>query len=119
MPSADATRAQIGAVLEGMTTHQLYDMIAQMKGLIEQSPDQARQVLEANPQFAYALLQAELILGMVNPQVVKVSACPRLSLSLSLALAAVCHLTRVVVGVVCSNCSSSPERRHPCSHSHR
>src|SRR3989344_3590035 len=72
MPPAEASRAQVGAVLEGMTTYQLYDMIAQMKGLIEQSPEQARQVLEANPQFAYALLQAELILGMVNPQVVKV-----------------------------------------------
>lgn len=72
MPPAEASRAQINAILEGMTTHQLYDMLTQMKGLIDQNAEQARQILEANPQFSYALLQAELILGMVNPQVVKV-----------------------------------------------
>jgi len=71
LPPAEASRAHVDAVLEGMSTYQLYDMIAQMKSLIEQNPEQARQILEGNPQFAYALLQAELILGMTNPQVVK------------------------------------------------
>ena len=41
-----------------MTMHQLYDMIGQMKGLVDTNPEQARQVLEANPQFVYALLLA-------------------------------------------------------------
>jgi len=54
-----------------MTTNQLYEIMGHMKTLIQQNPDQARQLLNSNPQFVYALLQAQVILGMVNPQVVQ------------------------------------------------
>jgi len=62
---------QISNVLETMTTHQLYEIMAQIKGMTDQSPEQARQLLMSNPQFAFALLQAQVILGMVDPRVVQ------------------------------------------------
>jgi hypothetical protein len=41
--------------------------------LIQSNPEQARLLLLENPQFAFALLQAQIILGMINPQTAKVS----------------------------------------------
>lgn len=63
--------SQITAKVEGMTLGQLYEVIAQMKNVIAQNPEQARFILLNNPQLAYALLQAQVILGMANPAVVQ------------------------------------------------
>jgi cleavage stimulation factor subunit 2 len=65
---AVGSEAQISAQLEGMSHEQLWSLIANMKEQIEQTPEQARQILEANPQLAYALLQAQVMLGMVKPE---------------------------------------------------
>jgi cleavage stimulation factor subunit 2 len=62
------SEAQISAQLEGMSHEQLWSLIANMKEQIEQTPEQARQILEANPQLAYALLQAQVMLGMVKTE---------------------------------------------------
>ena len=40
--------------------------------MIQSQPDQARQMLVANPQLATALLHAQIVLGMVTPAVVQV-----------------------------------------------
>ncbi|CAK9233484.1 unnamed protein product [Sphagnum troendelagicum] len=53
--------------LAGMSKHQLYEVMVQMKMLIQQNQQQARQVLIANPQLTKALFQAQIILGMVHP----------------------------------------------------
>jgi cleavage stimulation factor subunit 2 len=66
--AAVGSEAQISAQLEGMSHEQLWSLIANMKEQIEQTPEQARQILEANPQLAYALLQAQVMLGMVKPE---------------------------------------------------
>ncbi|XP_004512857.1 cleavage stimulating factor 64-like [Cicer arietinum] len=57
--------------LAGMSKNQLYDIISQMKNLIEQNKQQARQILIQNPMLTKALFQAQIMLGMVqSPQAV-------------------------------------------------
>ncbi|XP_011622581.1 cleavage stimulating factor 64 isoform X2 [Amborella trichopoda] len=53
--------------LAGMSKSQLYDIMSQMKALIEQNQQQARQILVANPPLTKALFQAQIMLGMVQP----------------------------------------------------
>ncbi|XP_009620410.1 uncharacterized protein LOC107806009 [Nicotiana tabacum] len=52
----------------GMSKNQLYDIMCQMKGLIEQNQQQARQILIQNPNLTKALFQAQIMLGMVQAQ---------------------------------------------------
>ncbi|XP_042517958.1 cleavage stimulating factor 64-like isoform X2 [Macadamia integrifolia] len=53
--------------LAGMSKNQLYDIMSQMKTLIEQNQQQARQILVENPLLTKALFQAQIMLGMVQP----------------------------------------------------
>ncbi|KAJ9542305.1 hypothetical protein OSB04_028811 [Centaurea solstitialis] len=53
--------------LAGMSKNQLYDIMSQMKTLIEQNQDQARQILIQNPLLTKALFQAQIMLGMLQP----------------------------------------------------
>ncbi|XP_051147775.1 cleavage stimulating factor 64 [Andrographis paniculata] len=53
--------------LAGMSKNQLYDIMSQMKALIEQNKEQARQILIQNPNLTKALFQAQIMLGMVQP----------------------------------------------------
>lgn len=55
------------ASLAGMSKNQLYDIMCQMKTLIDQNQQQARQILIQNPALTKALFQAQIILGMVQP----------------------------------------------------
>lgn len=52
--------------LAGMSKHQLYQIVSQMKDLIHQNQQQARQILIANPQLTKTLFQAQVMLGMVR-----------------------------------------------------
>ncbi|GFP99928.1 cleavage stimulating factor 64 [Phtheirospermum japonicum] len=55
--------------LAGMSKNQLYEIMSQMKTLIEQNKQQARQILIQNPVLTRALFQAQIMLGMVqSPQ---------------------------------------------------
>lgn len=65
-------KADIAKVLEGMSTSQLYEIMVQMKGLMTKNPEQAKQLLLSNPPFAYALLQASVLLGLVTSQTAQV-----------------------------------------------
>ncbi|XP_065860722.1 cleavage stimulating factor 64 [Euphorbia lathyris] len=53
--------------LAGMTKNQLYDIMSQMRTLIEQNKQQARDILIQNPPLTKALFQAQIMLGMVQP----------------------------------------------------
>ncbi|KAJ7547639.1 hypothetical protein O6H91_08G096500 [Diphasiastrum complanatum] len=53
--------------LANMSKHQLYEIMSQMKGLIQQNQHEARLILVANPQLTKALFQAQIMLGMVRP----------------------------------------------------
>ncbi|XP_010537452.1 PREDICTED: formin-like protein 20 [Tarenaya hassleriana] len=55
------------ANLAGMTKSQLYDIMSQMKALIDQNQQQAREILIQNPVLTKALFQAQIMLGMVQP----------------------------------------------------
>ncbi|KAL3512246.1 hypothetical protein ACH5RR_024963 [Cinchona calisaya] len=57
----------LSASLAGMSKNQLYDIMSQMKQLIEQNQQQARQILIQNPVLTRALFQAQIMLGMVQP----------------------------------------------------
>ncbi|KAG2664542.1 hypothetical protein I3843_16G082800 [Carya illinoinensis] len=57
----------ISANFAGMSKHQLYEIMSQMKTLIEQNQQQARQILIQNPLLTKALFQAQIMLGMVQP----------------------------------------------------
>lgn len=52
--------------LAGMSRHELYDIILQMKDFILQNQQQAREILTSNPQLIKALFQIEIILGLVR-----------------------------------------------------
>ena len=59
---------QITDALAKMPRAALYDIMAQMKGLIQQNQQQARQILVTNPSLTRALFQAQILLGMLkNP----------------------------------------------------
>ena len=47
----------LSANLAGMSKNQLYDIMSQMKSLIEQNQQQARQILIQNPMLTKALFQ--------------------------------------------------------------
>ncbi|KAK6921176.1 Cleavage stimulation factor subunit 2, hinge domain [Dillenia turbinata] len=53
--------------LSGMSKSEIYDMMSQMKALLEQNQQQARQILIQNPLLTKALFQAQIMLGMVQP----------------------------------------------------
>ncbi|KAH7857135.1 hypothetical protein Vadar_009388 [Vaccinium darrowii] len=55
------------ANLAGMSKNELYDVMCQMKTLIEQNQQQAREILVQNPQLTKTLFQAQIMLGMVQP----------------------------------------------------
>ncbi|KAG0231259.1 hypothetical protein BGW42_000361 [Actinomortierella wolfii] len=61
--SADA----ISAVLGTMTPQNVYDLISSMKVLGANEPERAKAFLNANPQLAYALFQALLMMNLVEP----------------------------------------------------
>ncbi|WOK91532.1 hypothetical protein Cni_G00223 [Canna indica] len=53
--------------LAGLPKAQLYDIMSQVKALIDQNQQQARQILIDNPMLTRALFQAQIMLGMVQP----------------------------------------------------
>lgn len=57
----------VDAAVHGMSKAQLYNIMAEMKSLIQANPAQARQVLIQQPQLTRALFQAQVLLGMVKP----------------------------------------------------
>ncbi|KAJ8553436.1 hypothetical protein K7X08_024114 [Anisodus acutangulus] len=57
----------LSANMAGMSKNQLYDIMSQMKALVEQNQHQARQILIQNPNLTRALFQAQIMLGMVQP----------------------------------------------------
>nr|GLL41528.1 hypothetical protein DM860_001532 [Ipomoea trifida] len=55
------------ANIVGKSKKELYDIMCEMKKLMDQNKEQARQILIENPTLARDLLQAQIMLGMVQP----------------------------------------------------
>eukprot|EP00250_Pteridium_aquilinum_P026584 c33243_g1_i1 orf=197-1576(+) len=66
MATAAVSTDNLTNQLAGMSKHQLYQIVSQMKDLIHQNQQQARQILIANPQLTKTLFQAQIMLGMVR-----------------------------------------------------
>lgn len=57
--------------LAKMSRQQLIEVISEMKALASNHTSQARQLLKENPQLTKALFQAQIMLGMVTPQMMQ------------------------------------------------
>ncbi|XP_031111851.1 uncharacterized protein LOC116015825 [Ipomoea triloba] len=55
------------ANIVGKSKKELYDIMCEMKKLMEQNEEQARQILIENPTLARDLFKAQIMLGMVQP----------------------------------------------------
>ncbi|CAL8467142.1 g6678 [Coccomyxa elongata] len=65
-PAPGGSGELISSALGTKTRAELYEIMAQMKSLVQQNPEQARQILVQNAQLTKALFQAEIMLGMVK-----------------------------------------------------
>merc|ERR1712166_963987 len=65
-PSAQVAEAmaKVKSTVSQLPPQQLHEIMTRMKELAETRPDQAKQTLQQNPQLAYALLQAQEVLGI-------------------------------------------------------
>lgn len=59
----------ISKTLETLPVPQLLDVMSQMKGLVTADPAKATQLFSTQPQLAYAIFQALLLLKLVDPQI--------------------------------------------------
>lgn len=59
----------ISRAVASLPPEQMYELMKQMKLCIQNNMSEARTMLLSNPQLAYALLQAQVIMKIVDPQV--------------------------------------------------
>lgn len=66
--SASAPSQQTtSSALSGMSPNQLFRILRDLRALIQDNPDKGRAVLRENLPLTKALFQAQILLGMVNP----------------------------------------------------
>ncbi|XP_018496657.1 cleavage stimulation factor subunit 2 tau variant [Galendromus occidentalis] len=63
------TPEAISKAVASLPPEQMFQLMKQMKTCIQNNPNEARNLLLQNPQLAYALLQAQVIMKIVDPQV--------------------------------------------------
>ncbi|KXJ24390.1 cleavage stimulation factor subunit 2 [Exaiptasia diaphana] len=66
VPPGEAPEAITQAVAS-LPPEQMFELMKQMKICIQNNPEEARQMLLQNPQLAYALLQAQVVMKIVDP----------------------------------------------------
>ncbi|WFD31420.1 hypothetical protein MSPP1_002455 [Malassezia sp. CBS 17886] len=69
-PGVPATDA-ITQTIATLPPNQLMDILTQMKGLIVTNKEQARALLQSNPQLAYAVFHAMVMMNVVDPAVLQ------------------------------------------------
>nr|CAB3234122.1 cleavage stimulation factor subunit 2 [Phallusia mammillata] len=67
-PSQDAPEA-ISKAVASLPPEQMFELMKQMKQCIQNNPVEARNMLLQNPQLAYALLQAQVVMRIVDPEI--------------------------------------------------
>lgn len=72
----DKAPEAISKAVASLPPEQMFQLMRQMKTCIQNNPSEARNLLLQNPQLAYALLQAQVIMKIVDPQVALVSEIP-------------------------------------------
>lgn len=68
-PTGVSVHEAIAKTLSSFQPPVLLDILSQLKTVVHQEPEQARQLLESNPQLSYAVLQALLMMKLVDPAV--------------------------------------------------
>lgn len=63
----------ITKTVASLPPEQMYELMKQMKACIQNNPSEARQMLLHNPQLAYALLQAQVVMRIIDPATAVVS----------------------------------------------
>jgi len=58
----------IGKAVASLPPEQMFQLMQQMKLCIQNNPQEARTMLLQNPQLAYALLQAQVVMRIVDPE---------------------------------------------------
>nr|ODN85760.1 hypothetical protein L203_04634 [Cryptococcus depauperatus CBS 7841] len=71
LPPGERATDNITKTLATISPGQLQEVMESMKNLVTQNPDSARQLLTQQPQLAYALFQAMLLLNIVDPSVLQ------------------------------------------------
>uniref|UniRef100_A0A1I7SMN7 RRM domain-containing protein n=1 Tax=Bursaphelenchus xylophilus TaxID=6326 RepID=A0A1I7SMN7_BURXY len=59
----------IAKTVASLPPEQMFELMKQMKHTVTSNPSQLRQFLSENPQLAYALLQAQVVMRVVDPKV--------------------------------------------------
>ncbi|XP_046652509.1 cleavage stimulation factor subunit 2-like [Daphnia pulicaria] len=67
--AVDPTQApeMISKAVSSLPPEQMFELMQQMKQCMQNNPNEARQMLLQNPQLAYALLQALVVIRVVDP----------------------------------------------------
>ncbi|XP_017769458.1 PREDICTED: cleavage stimulation factor subunit 2 tau variant-like [Nicrophorus vespilloides] len=67
----DAEKAPevISKVVTSLPPEQMMELMRQMRTCIRNNPDEARTMLLQNPQLSYALLQAQVVMKIIDPEV--------------------------------------------------
>jgi len=70
-PECDPEKAPevVANVVASLPPEQMFELAKQMKQCVQTNPQEAREMLLSNPQLAYALLQALVVMRVVDPQV--------------------------------------------------
>ncbi|KAF4603204.1 hypothetical protein EYR40_000354 [Pleurotus pulmonarius] len=71
VPPGQTSLDVISNVLANMAPNSLVEVLAQMKAFVINHPDQARTLLVAHPQLAYALFQALVLNNIVDPAILQ------------------------------------------------
>jgi len=66
---SDKAPEAISKAVASLPPEQMFDLMKQMKFCIQNNPTEGKQMLLQNPQLAYALLQAQVVMRIVDPQV--------------------------------------------------
>uniref|UniRef100_A0A0R3S5C8 RRM domain-containing protein n=1 Tax=Elaeophora elaphi TaxID=1147741 RepID=A0A0R3S5C8_9BILA len=70
-PETEAEKAPevISRSVASLPPEQMFELMKQMKQCVHNNPNEAKNLLMNNPQLAYALLQAQVVMRIVDPQV--------------------------------------------------
>ncbi|XP_071647402.1 uncharacterized protein Cstf64 isoform X2 [Temnothorax longispinosus] len=64
---SDKAPEAISKAVASLPPEQMFELMKQMKLCVQNNPNEARQMLLQNPQLAYALLQAQVVMRIVDP----------------------------------------------------
>ncbi|XP_038145479.1 cleavage stimulation factor subunit 2 isoform X2 [Cyprinodon tularosa] len=67
--SPEEAPESISRAVASLPPEQMFELMKQMKLCVQNSPQEARNMLLQNPQLAYALLQAQVVMRIVDPEI--------------------------------------------------